>query len=137
MTRFAIDTGPLVALLNSRDHMHRWAKQTLDHIAPPLHTCEAVISEACFLVRGLKGGPDAVLALLERGLVTPDFHLDSEIAAVRKLAAKYSSVPMSLADACLVRMAECDHDLKVITLDNDFRVYRRHGRQQVPVIMPE
>lgn len=136
MIRFATDTGPLVALLNSRDVMHAWAKQALDKVSPPLHTCEAVISEACFLVRNLKGGPDAVLALVARGLVVPDFHLDAELEAIRKLVAKYASVPMSLADACLVRMSELDHDLSVITLDEDFRIYRRHGRQQVPVIMP-
>lgn len=137
LIRSAIDTGPLVALLNSRDAHHRWATQTLDKISPPLHTCEAVVSEACFLVRNLKGGPDAVLALLARGLVVPDFHLDSELDAIRKLVSKYSTVPMSLADACLVRMAELDHDLGIITLDEDFRIYRRHGRQQLPVVMPE
>jgi predicted nucleic acid-binding protein len=137
MIRFAIDTGPLVALLNSRDAMHAWAKQTLNRVSPALHTCESVISEACFLVRTLKGGPAAVLALVSRGLVVPDFRLDSEFNAVRKLIAKYESVPMSLADACLVRMAELDHDLGIITLDEDFRIYRRHGRQQVPVVMPE
>ena len=137
MIRFAIDTGPIVALLNARDAHHRWATQTLDRIGPPLRTCEAVISEACFLVRNLKGGPDAVLTLIARGLVVPDFHLDLELDALRKLIAKYSSVPMSLADACLVRMAELDHELTVITLDADFRLYRRHGRQHLPTLMPE
>ena len=136
MTRFAVDTGPLVALLNVRDSFHDWAKETLDSISPPLETCESVISEACFLVRHLRGGPDAVLALVSRGVVTTTFHLDSELPAVRKLMVKYASVPMSLADACLVRMTEVEHDLTLVTLDKDFRVYRRHGRQAVPVIMP-
>jgi predicted nucleic acid-binding protein len=136
MTRFAIDTGPLVAFLNGRDAFHRWAMETLDTIEPPLYTCESVISEACFLVRHLKGGPDAVLALASRGVVAAGFCLSSELGPVRKLMAKYASVPMSLADACLVRMTEIDHELTIITLDDDFRVYRRHGRQAVPVIMP-
>src|SRR4051812_18036839 len=136
MNRFGIDPGPLVAFLNARDSFHRWAMETLDTIEPPLHTCESVISEACFLVRHLKGGPDAVLSLISRGILALDFHLDSEHVAVKKLMTKYGSVPMSLADACLVRMTELDHDLTIITLDDDFRVYRRHGRQAVPVIMP-
>lgn len=136
MTRFGIDTGPLVAFLNARDSFHRWAMETLDTIEPPLHTCESVVSEACFLVRHFKGGPDAVLSLISRGIRVLDFHLDSEHVAVKKLMTKYANVPMSLADACLVRMTEIDHDLTVITLDDDFRAYRRHGRQAVPVIMP-
>ncbi len=137
MIRFAIDTGPLVAFLNSRDAKHRWARETLDRIAPPLLTCEAVVSEACFLVRNLKGGPEAVLALVSRSLVTVDFRLDAELDAVRKLVSKYASVPASLADACLVRMTELDSELSVITLDEDFRIYRRNGRQHISVVMPE
>ena len=136
MTRFSIDTGPLVALLNARDSFHRWARETLDTIEPPLHTCESVISEACFLVRHLKGGPDAVIALASRGILAVDFHLDSELGPIKKLMAKYANVPMSLADACLVRMTELDRELTIITLDDDFRIYRRHGRQAIPVLMP-
>lgn len=136
MTRFAVDAGPLVAFLNARDDHHDWAVETLDHIEPPLHTCEAVVSEACFLVRNLRGGQAAVLELLTRGLVAVDFHLSVESDAVRRLVTKYGDVPMSLADACLVRMTELDTRLKVVTLDRDFRVYRRNGRQVVPVLMP-
>jgi len=77
-----------------------------------------------------------VLSLISRGILVLDFHLDSEHVPVKKLMTKYANVPMSLADACLVRMAELDHDLTIITLDDDFRVYRRHGRQTVPVVMP-
>jgi uncharacterized protein len=136
VTRYAVDTGPIVAFLNARDSRHDWTVETLDGIDPPLHTCEAVVSEACFLVRNLEGGQAAVLELVTRGIVTVDFHLDVEADAVRRLAAKYADVPMSLADACLVRMTELDGRLKVITFDRDFRVYRRNGRQTVPVLMP-
>jgi predicted nucleic acid-binding protein len=136
MRGLAIDTGPLVAFLNARDAFHRWAIETFGEIEPPLQTCESVISEACFLVRDLKGGPDAVLSMVSRRLVAVSFHLDAEIDPVRRLVAKYASVPMSVADACLVRMTELDSELSVITLDRDFRVYRRHGRQTVPVITP-
>jgi len=49
---------------------------------------------------------------------------------------KYSDVPMSLADACLVRMTETFADPVVLTTDADFRVYRRHSRHVVPCVTP-
>jgi predicted nucleic acid-binding protein len=132
-----LDTGPLVAFLNRRDRFHAWATSALADIAPPLITCEAVLSEACFLLRDLRGGSQAVLELVSSGLITVGMHLDEHAAAVRRLMVRYASVPMSLADACLVRLAETAGDVRVLTLDRDFRVYRRHGRQVVPAIMPE
>jgi predicted nucleic acid-binding protein len=136
MNRFGIDTGPLVAFLNARDSFHRWAKETLSTVKPPLYTCESVISEACFLVRNINGGPEAVLSLVSRGVISVDFRLGQDVGKVRKLMAKYANVPMSLADACLVQMTEAEHEMTIITLDEDFRIYRRQGRQVVPVIMP-
>lgn len=136
MKRYAVDTGPLVALLNANDLHHAWATATFETMEPPLHTCEAVVSEACFLLRTSKGGPDAMLALLAKGVVVADFRLCAELAALRKLMTKYASVPMSVADACLVRMSELDSELTLVTLDADFGVYRRHGRQVIPVISP-
>jgi predicted nucleic acid-binding protein len=136
MRRFAIDAGPLVALLNARDEYHKWSTEVLDTVEPPLVTCESVISEACFLVRHLKGGSDAVFGLMSRGIVKIDFDLGSEAPHVRRLMARYSNVPMALADACLVRMSEIEGQLTIITIDSDFRIYRRNGRQVVPVVMP-
>ena len=100
---------------------------------PPVFTCEAVLSEACFLVRKLRGGPDAVLGLVARGIVEVPFRIDRELTAVRRLMARYASVPMSLADACLVRMTELEEQATVLTLDSDFRIYRRHVRQAIPL----
>ena len=50
---------------------------------------------------------------------------------------RYESVPMSLADACLVRMSEIYTDTSILTLDSDFRIYRQYKNQVIPVIMPE
>jgi predicted nucleic acid-binding protein len=86
-------------------------------------------------VRHLEGGADAVLGLVGRGVVKVDFRLSGEIETVRRLMSKYASVPMSLADACLVRMTELHARSAVLTLDRDFRAYRRNGRQVVPVLM--
>jgi len=135
-THVLLDTGPLVAFLNARDAHHAWAKERLATIAPPLATCEAVLSETCFLVRATPAGPRAVFDLVATGLITVPFRLADEATAVAALMRKYANVPMSLADACLVRMAELDAQATVLTLDDDFRVYRKHGRHVVPVLAP-
>jgi predicted nucleic acid-binding protein len=132
-----VDTGPLVALLDAREPDHAWAREAFDGLRAPLYTCEACLSEAAFLLGHVKGGANALLTFVSRGIIVPQFRLASEIEAIRKLMTKYASVPMSLADACLVRMTELDARATVLTLDNDFRVYRRNGRQAVPVLMPD
>lgn len=136
MTKVIVDTGPIVAFLNKRDSYHNWARELFDRIEPPVYSCESVISEASFLLRSIKGGSDAVAEMMTRNLIVIDFSLSTEIHAVRKLMSKYSNIPMSLADACLVRMAELEKYSQVVTLDQDFNVYRRLGRQIVPVVMP-
>ncbi|MSR06050.1 MAG: PIN domain-containing protein [Gemmatimonadetes bacterium] len=136
MTRVVIDTGPIVALLNRRDRHHAWVREVLDTVEPPVFTCEAVVSEACFLLGRLSNGQDAVLELLASDVVKLDFRMLAEIDALRGLMRAFANVPMSLADACLVRMTELEPRSVIVTLDSDFRVYRRNRRQVVPTIMP-
>lgn len=136
MTRIILDTGPIVAFLNKRDRYFAWANEVFNLLKPPVYTCDSVISEACFLLRNMEGGSIAVVELLERNLIVVDFDLTSEIQAVKKLMSKYANVPMSLADACLIRMTEIEKGSQIITLDRDFNVYRRFDRQQVPILMP-
>jgi len=131
-----VDTGPLVALLNRREQHHEWVKAALRDVRPPLLTCEAVIAEASYLLRRLDVGARALMALLARQAVKISFRLDEEHEAVARLMTKYADVPMSLADACLVRMSENLTRARVMTFDADFRVFRRVGRQVVPVTMP-
>jgi predicted nucleic acid-binding protein len=128
------DTGFLVALLSRRDRNHRWAAGQAPRFAPPWITCEAVLSEAFHLV-GPAGEPK-LAELLRRGAVVPAFDLRSELEPVLKLLHKYADVPMSLADACLVRMTETQADPVILTTDADFRVYRRHSRHVVPCVLP-
>jgi len=132
-----LDTGPLVALLDRKDRYHRWAAAQWAQIEPPLLTCEPVLAEACFLLRTLPAGVKAVMELVNRAVVSVPFRLTEHATPVSRLLAKYASLPISLADACLVRMAEMYSSSAVLTLDSDFRVYRKHGRQVVPVIMPD
>lgn len=131
-----IDTGPLVASLDRRDKFHSWAKSQFAAIRPPMLTCEAVITEACYLVRDLPGGIAVVLESLRCGMGTASFALEHEVSAIAALSAEFANVPMSLADACLVRMAELNGGYSVLTLDNDFRIYRMHRRHVIPTIMP-
>jgi uncharacterized protein len=132
-----VDTGPLVAYFKADDHFHAWSREKLGSLQPPLHTCDAVISEACFLLRKTETGVDRLMEFLDRGVAVLDFPLQTELPAVRKLLHRYCDVPMSLADACLVRMSEILKEPIIVTVDKDFRVYRRHGRQAIPVLMPE
>lgn len=136
MTSVIVDTGPLVALLNRRERHHAWAAKIMDTIEPPIFTCDPVLSEACFLLQDMDGGSDAVMALVARGIVRSDFHVMAEVDSVRALMKKFATVPMSLADACVVRMTELDQKSVVLTLDSDFKVYRRNKRQVVPTLMP-
>jgi predicted nucleic acid-binding protein len=137
MKRVIVDTGPLVALLNAADRHHTWARTVLDDVEAPMATCEAVLSEACFLLHRFHRGQDAVLELVARGIVTVTFNLAAELTAVRKLMQRYASVPMSLADACLVRMSELDPRATVVAVDGDFKIYRRNRRQAIPVVLPK
>ena len=129
-----VDAGFLVALLSRGDAHHGWAAAHAPGHPPPWRTCEAVLSEAFHLL-GARGTP-GLSALVRRRAVMTTFDLDDDVESVLKLLQKYADVPMSLADACLVRMTETLADPIVLTTDSDFRIYRRHGRQTVPCLMP-
>ena len=129
-----VDAGFVVALLSRRDSHHRWAVAQAPQFVLPWSTCDAVLSEAFHLL-GPRGGP-ALSALLRRGSVVVGFDLASDLEPVLRLMQKYASLPMSLADACLVRMSETLPDPVILTTDADFRIYRRHSRQIVPCVTP-
>ncbi len=128
------DTGPLVAYLNRRDAHHAIARREILQAQPPLLTCEPVFTEAAWLLRATAGGADALAAMLTTGAVKLAFSLGDEHAAVFELMRRYANVPMSLADACLVRMSELHPAADVLTFDSDFLVYRRFGRDPIPTV---
>ena len=130
-----VDAGFVVALLSSRDAYHKWAATQASELPPVWCTCEAVLSEAFHLL-GRRGTPN-LSALLRRRALVVGFELAENLEPVLKLVAKYSDVPMSFADACLVRMTETLANPIILTTDDDFRVYRRHSRQVVPCVTPE
>ena len=129
-----VDTGFLVALLSRRDRHHTWAAAHVAQGPRPWVTCEAVLSEAFYLLGDR--GRTPLGELLRRDVLIADFDLHANRDAVLDLMEKYANVPMSLADGCLVRMSEIVPDPVVLTTDADFQRYRRHGRQVVPCVRP-
>ncbi len=132
-----VDSGCLVALLNKRDIYHQWIKTQLSKINPPLITCEAVISESCFLLeRFEQSQKQDIMKLMQIGFIVTPFCLQTEIENIQQLMLKYQNVPMSFADACLVRLSEKYTNSSILTLDSDFNIYRKQTNQIIPVIMP-
>ena len=131
-----LDTGPLVSFLASGLRHHKWAVEQWKSLPPPLLTCEPVLTEAAFLLKREGREPDAVFELLERGVIRVALAVQKEQADLRALMRRYRSRPMSLADACLVRLSEIHPRGEVFTLDGDFRIYRRHGNRIISVLMP-
>lgn len=131
-----LDTGPLVASINRNDRFHQWTCMRFGEIEPPLLTCEPVLAESCFLLRSYPRGAAAVLELVQRGILKVAFRIEDHVQTVAKLMSKYADISMSLADACLVRMSELDSQAAIMTIDANFRIYRRHGRQTIPLVAP-
>jgi len=131
-----VDTGPIVALLDADDQQHAWVKAQFARLRPPLLTCEAVLTESCFLIARGGAAGSAVIQLTERGVLTVAQLFDAEAASIARLMRRYENVPMSLADACLVRLIELTSQATLFTLDSDFEIYRQKGRRLIPVLAP-
>ena len=132
-----LDTGPLVSFLASGLEHHQWAVEQWKQLRPPLLTCEPVLTEAAFLLRREGRDTDALFALLDRRVIRIGLTVEEEQSDLRALMRRYRNRPMSLADACLVRLSEMHSASEVLTIDSDFRIYRRHGNKVIPVRMPE
>jgi uncharacterized protein len=130
------DTGPLAGFFDRNDSHHAWARKHFAMLYQPLFTCEAVISELCFLLQSVRLSVDPVAEAIEREQIVVDFAADKHWRDLRRLMNKYADQPMSFADACLVRMTEVSADCQLLTTDRDFKVYRRFHRQVIPLISP-
>ena len=128
-----LDAGPIIASLNARDVHHRWACETLRHLGPPFYSCPEAMAEAA----AMTGRPAAIVEMIHAEEIVLAFDLSEQTAGVLSLLKKYRDYDMDLADACIVRMTELMRDSRVITLDRaNFAVYRRNGRELIPVIVP-
>lgn len=137
MKTWLIDTGPLVSLLVVGDSLHDWSVEQSKHAPSTVYTCEAVLSEAFFVLRRDGHDAGALFDLVDAGQVRVDFEFRREHRQLRDLMQQYRDVPMSLADACLVRMTELSKDEACVwTLDRDFRLYRKNRRQSIALVAP-
>src|SRR5204863_5997530 len=120
-----LDTGPLVALLSKNDVNHDRARRLFAECLPPFRCCEAVVAEACFLMRTVhRNGPAEILALAGRGVYRIGIEAEQHWSNIEALLRKYADRPISLADACLIRSAEIYAEPRIATFDADFRMYR-------------
>jgi predicted nucleic acid-binding protein len=131
-----VDTGPLVALLVADDLQHAWTVEQSKDAPATVLTCDAVISEALFLLKREGHNIDDFFALVESGFVRSDFDFQGERRQVHELMRRYRGQPMAFADACLVRMAEIRPEASIWTLDRDFRTYRKNRRVTLSLISP-
>jgi predicted nucleic acid-binding protein len=131
-----VDTGPLVAWFSRAERYHEWAVAQFRRLKPPLLTCEAVLTETCFLLRTGRIDPAVALDAVRRGAIKLDFSLHAEVESVNRLMRRFANIGPSLANICLVRMSEIHSDCKVLTLDRNFLIYRREGRRVIPLIAP-
>jgi predicted nucleic acid-binding protein len=128
-----LDAGPLIAALNRQDEHHRWACEILERLGPPFYSCPEAMAEAA----AMTGQPAAIVEMIQSEEIILAFDLSEQAAGVLSLLKKYADRDMDLADACIVRMTELMRDCQVVTLDRlDFAVYRRNGRDLIPVIAP-
>jgi len=132
-----IDTGPLVTFLAAGLKYHDWVCEQWKHLSPPLLTCEPVLTEAAFLLKREGRETDPLMALLERGVLRVGLNIEDQLPDLRALMRRYRDRPMSLADACLVRLSELHAGGVILTFDTDFRIYRRYGNKVIPVLMPQ
>lgn len=137
MSAAIVDTGPLVAFLDRRERHRAWVVARIEELEAPLLVCEPVLTEATYLLAHLEKAQDALFRLLENGALRIALQIGEHAVALRALHRKYRDVPMSLADACIVRMAELYERHRVFTLDSDFLVYRKGGRVPLSLIRPE
>jgi predicted nucleic acid-binding protein len=129
-----LDTGPLVALLNRREKLHTRVKAVLPLLPSPLLTVEPVLTEAMHLLRSVPKGPRTVLAMVRNGLLRVPLSIETNAQDVEALMTRFSSVPMSLADACLVRLVELMPDASVFTFDSDFTIYRTRKNRPIQLV---
>jgi uncharacterized protein len=131
-----VDIGPLVAFFDRSERHHAWVTERIKQLEPPLLICEPVLTEAMYLLARYARAADALFGLLQSGALRIAFQIEDNAETLRRLLQKYRDTPMSLADACIVCMAEIHDRHDVLTLDSDFAVYRKHGRTPLSLICP-
>ena len=136
MNPVLLDTGAIVAALDRSEHHHEACRAVLESMRRPLVTCEAVIAEACYLLRNLPGAPEAVLENIEQGVFQIPLQIAPSAAAIRRIMRKYANRKIDLADACLIHMANELKTGDILTLDHDFEFYRWGAKRSFELLIP-
>ena len=130
-----IDAGPLVALIHADDRHHARCKEALKTIREPLGTVWPAITEAMYLLGFSSDAQDALWRLLDGDAVKILLLDASDLSRMRKLMQKYRDLPMDLADAALVHVAEREKISRIFTIDRtDFELYRPRGIRRFAIL---
>lgn len=127
-----VDTGPLVALLDEGDQYHTVVVNHLAQLPSTWKTCEAVLVEATFILRKNPQGIQRLGEMFQRSMLLVDYSAQADLEVIFREMKSYQKLPMSFADACLVRMMEREKNARLFTLDRHFEVYRYKGRRLIP-----
>ncbi len=133
-----IDTGAILALLDTQDQWHTSCLHTFAHLRFPLLTSEAVLTETFHLIRRSRTEVNAVWGLIRSGTIMLASIDNQELSLINNLMNRYKDRPMDFADATLVHLAERESIQVIFTVDqNDFATYRIGGRRRFQVIPVE
>jgi uncharacterized protein len=131
-----LDTGVIVAFLDRSERMHKICAEALETLASPLVTCEAVITEACHLLRKVPGAPEAVVENVVAGIFQIPFQLSRTASPVQHVLRKYRDREIDLAGACLIHLAAELRTGQILTLDRDFEIFRWGGNKRFEILTP-
>jgi len=136
MAPVIVDAGPIYAFLDRNEKHYDWVCAQFRQIRGPLLTCDAALSEVCYLLQRSRSEIVGLREILRRKVILSGFGSTHGLDRALELMATYRDIPMSLADACLVGMIEQNPGSVLLTLDRDFTIYRQQGRRLIPLIAP-
>lgn len=130
-----VDAGPLVAFLSASDEAHAKCLSMFRSLREPLLTVWPAFTEAAYLLSFSWKAQEALFEMIEGGVVGIATLDEADVPRIRELMQRYRDLPMDLADAALVRVAERERIRRVFTLDRrDFLVYRPLGLKHFTVV---
>ncbi len=136
MSAVLLDTGVIVASLDRSERFHKRCADAIADTTSVLVTCEAVVTESCYLLRNVKGAAEAVVANVAAGIFQIPFSLTRSAEQVGDLLRKYSDSGIDFADACLIQLATDFHIPDILTLDRDFEHYRWGRNKAFRMLVP-
>ena len=131
MKNILIDAGPLIALFDKRDSYHTSIISFIPQIKDRLITTWPVIAEVCHMLSFSVPCQLDFLTWCDRGGLKIEDIAETDIKRIIALTKKYNNVPMDLADATLMILAERLEVSEIISIDSDYYVYRTMKKEMV------